>query len=61
VRAVYSTQPADRCKGSPPVCRPVPPSPAERARRVAEIRQVLAGSAPTFQARLDAVERREQP
>jgi hypothetical protein len=70
VRAVYSSCPADRCKGVqfleekiPDVPQPHHPAPltqAERARKVAELRQVLRGTAPTFQARLDA-ERREQP
>jgi hypothetical protein len=70
VRAVYCSCLADRCKGvhlppemiskSPPSHHPAPLTPAERARKVAELRQVLSGSAPTFQARLDA-ERRERP
>jgi hypothetical protein len=70
VRAVYCSCPADRCKGghlppemiskSPPSHHPTLLTPAERARKVAELRQVLSGSAPTFQAWLDA-ERRERP
>ena len=66
----YSIQPSAQCKGrsdpfteiSPhaattPRCGPL--SPQDRARRVAELRAVLA--APAFQARLRAGEQGEQP
>jgi hypothetical protein len=70
VRVVYSIPPTDRCKGvhlpaetipnPTPRHHPVQLSPDERARKVAELRQALSGTAPAFQARLDA-ERRERP
>jgi hypothetical protein len=72
VRASYSSRPNDRCKGrsqsinenssdAPPPRRPVPLAPDDRARRLAELRTALAGSAPTFQARILAGEQGEQP
>jgi hypothetical protein len=42
-----------RCFGSP--------TPDEKARRLAELRAVLADSTPAFQARIDAGKRGEQP
>ena len=66
----YSNQPSAQCKGrsdpfteiSPhaattPRCGPL--SPEDRARRVAQLRTILA--APAFQARLRAGEQGEQP
>ena len=44
----------------PPRCSG-PPTPEEKARRLAVLRAVLADSAPAFQARIDAGERGEQP
>ena len=38
-----------------------PPTPDEKARRLAALRAVLADSAPAFQARIHAGERGEQP
>jgi len=66
----YSNQPWAQCKGrsnpfteiSPPASttrRFGPLTPEDRARRVAELRTVLA--APEFQARLRATEQGEQP
>ena len=66
----HSNQPSAQCKGrsdpftenSPHAAttrRCGPLSPEDRARRVAELRAVLA--APAFQARLRAGERGEQP
>jgi hypothetical protein len=66
----YSNQPSAQCKGrSDPFTEISPPaattrlfgplSPEDRARRVAELRTVLA--APAFQARIDAGEQGEQP
>jgi hypothetical protein len=68
VRAGYSNRPTGGCKSrkptppenssdvaSPPR-RPIPPTNGEKARRVAELRIVLADAAPLFQARI----RREQ-
>jgi hypothetical protein len=66
----YSNQPSAQCKGrsdpfteisadAPQSRHHVPLSPEDRARRVAELRAVLA--APEFQARLRAGERGEQP
>jgi hypothetical protein len=62
---------ADRCKGdsisvteippeAPALRRSVPLTPDVRARRVAELRHVLSGTAPAFQARLDAGEGNQQ-
>jgi hypothetical protein len=57
----YSSRPTDCCKGrSEPVTEnssDAPPrfdplTPADRARRLAQLRLALAGSAPTFQARV---------
>ena len=45
---------------APPRCFG-PPTPEEKARRLAVLRAVLADSAPEFQARIDAGERGEQP
>ena len=66
----YSNQPSAQCKGrsdpsteispdAPTTRRFGPLSPEDRARRVAELRTVLA--APEFQARLRAGEQGEQP
>ena len=59
----YSNQPSAQCKGrSDPFTetpRSGPLSPEDRARRVAQLRAVLA--APAFQARLRAGEQGEQP
>ena len=68
----YSNQPLARCKGrsdsfteissdAPTTRRFGPPTPEEKARRLAVLRAVLADSAPEFQARIDAGERGEQP
>jgi hypothetical protein len=64
----YSSRPTNQCKGrsepttenssdAPPRFGPLAPD--DRARRVAELRAALAGSAPTFQARIDAGEQGE--
>lgn len=63
MRAGYSNRPTGRCKSrksalpkigstvaSPPQ-RFVPPTNSEKARRIAELRVVLADAAPLFQAR----------
>ena len=66
----YSNQPWAQCKGrsdpfteispdAPPTRRSGPLSPEDRARRVAELRTILA--APAFQARLRTGEQGEQP
>jgi hypothetical protein len=71
VRAGYSSRPTNQCKGrshsitenspdAPTPRRPGPLAPDDRARRIAELRTALAGSAPTFQARIDAGEQGEQ-
>ena len=68
----YSNQPWAQCKGRSDPFTEISPrasttprfgplSLEDRARRVAKLRAVLAGSAPTFQARIDAGERGEQP
>ena len=68
----YSNQPLAQCKGqsdsfteissdAPTTRRFGPPTPEEKARRLAVLRAVLADSAPEFQARIDAGERGEQP
>ena len=68
----YSNQPLAQCKGrsdsfteissdAPTTRRFGTPTPAEKARRLAVLRAVLADSAPEFQARIDAGERGEQP
>ena len=68
----YSNQPLAQCKGrsdsfteissdAPTTRRFGPLSLEDRARRVAKLRAVLAGSALTFQARIDAGEQGEQP
>ena len=70
--ADYSNQPLAQCKGrsdsfteissdAPTTRRFGPPTPEEKARRLAVLRAVLADSAPEFQARIDAGERGEQP
>ena len=56
------SQPIDPCKGRSPVPPEIPPdvptsrlsplSPDDRARRLAEIRAVLADAAPAFRARI---------
>ena len=66
----YSNQPSAQCKGRSDPFTEISPhaattprfgplSPEDRARRVAELRTVLA--APEFQARLRAGEQGEQP
>ena len=66
----HSSRPTNQCKGrsepsiknssdAPPRFGPL--APADRARRLAELRTALAGAAPTFQARIDAGERGERP
>ena len=66
----HSSRPTNQCKGrsepitenSPnalPRCGPL--TPEDRARRLTELRTVLAGAAPTFQARIRAGERGERP
>ena len=68
----YSNQPLAQCKGrsdsfteissdAPTTRRFGPPTPEEKARRLAVLRATLADSAPEFQARIDAGERGEQP
>jgi hypothetical protein len=63
VRAHHSNPTGERCKSrsgflteisldAPPPRRFVPLSPGDRARRLAEIRAVLADAAPTFRARI---------
>ncbi|HMB08851.1 MAG TPA: helix-turn-helix domain-containing protein, partial [Isosphaeraceae bacterium] len=65
MRAGYCNRPPDRCKGrfdsrtenspdAPATRRPGPLAPHDRDRRVAELREALAGTAPTSQARIDA-------
>jgi hypothetical protein len=67
VRAGYSIRPDKRCKGrsdgpvenpseAPPPHRFIPPSPADRARRLAELRATLKDAAPMFQARVRHVQ-----
>src|SRR5689334_2725177 len=69
VRAGYCNPPDDRCKTSPEGLtenppepagprRTVPPSPEDRARRLAELRTALSEAAPEFRARIDADEQR---
>ena len=59
----HSSRPTNQCKGrsepitenssdAPPCFGPLAPD--DRARRLAELRTVLADAAPTFQARIDA-------
>ena len=72
VRNGDSSPPLAQCKGrsdsfteissdAPTTRRFGPPTPEEKARRLAVLRAVLADSAPEFQARIDAGERGEQP
>ena len=67
-----ASRPTHCCKGrsdsfteissdAPTTRRFGPPTPEEKARRLAVLRAVLADSAPEFQARIDAGERGEQP
>ena len=69
--AGYSSRPTDQCKGrsdpitgnspdAPTPRRFGPLTPDDRDRRLAELRTVLAGAAPKFQARIDAGEQGEQ-
>jgi len=59
VRASHSSRPTDHCKRTPknpPAAaglqpHSIPLTPAERARRINELRTALAGTAPLFQAR----------
>ena len=68
------SKPSEECKGRSPIPLPKfhrgrrspprrfgPPTPEEKAHRLAVLRAVLADSAPEFQARIDAGERGEQP
>jgi hypothetical protein len=57
----WSHSSTENSADAPPPRRPGPRPPNDRARRLAVLRTALAGSAPTFQARIDAGERREQP
>jgi hypothetical protein len=68
----YSSRPTNQCKGrsepitenssdAPPIRRFGPLAPADRARRLAELRTALAGTAPKFQDRITAGEQGEQP
>jgi hypothetical protein len=68
----YSSRPSDCCKGrsepitenssdAPPIRRFGPLAPDDRARRLTELRTALAGSAPTFQARIRSGEQGERP
>lgn len=63
MRAHYSNRPTERCKSrssapidnfddvtSPPR-RSIPPTPGEKARRIAELREILADAAPLFRFR----------
>jgi hypothetical protein len=72
VRAGYSSRPTNQCKGRADPITENPsdvPTPRrfgplaldERDRRVAELRAVLTGTAPMFQARIDAGEWGERP
>jgi hypothetical protein len=67
----YSSRPTNQCKGrsepitenssdAPTTRRFGPLAPDDRARRLALLRTALAGSAPKFQARIDAGEQGEQ-
>jgi hypothetical protein len=68
----HSSRPTNQCKGRSepntenssdalPTQRFGPLAPDDRARRLAELRTVLAGAAPTFQARIRAGEQGERP
>jgi hypothetical protein len=68
----YSSRPTNQCKGrlititenssdAPPTRRFGPLAPDDRARRLAELRTALAGTALMFQARLRAGEQGERP
>jgi hypothetical protein len=71
VRLESLSQPAGRRKGRSPVPPEIPPdvpperhrplSPDDRARRLAEIRAVLADAAPTFRARIASGESEGRP
>ena len=60
MRASHSSRPTERCKRTPknpPASAglqrySIPLTPAERARRINELRTALAGTAPLFQARV---------
>jgi hypothetical protein len=65
----YSSRPTNQCKGrsepitenssdAPPRFGPLAPD--DRARRLAELRAALAGSAPTFQVRIRSGEQGER-
>jgi hypothetical protein len=56
-----SSDPTENCVDVPPFPRSVPPSPADRARRLAELREVLAHAAPAFRSRIDAAGRGDRP
>ena len=68
----YSSRLTNQCKGrsepitenssdAPPIRRFGPLAPDDRARRIAELRTALAGTAPKFQARMDAGKQGERP
>jgi hypothetical protein len=72
VRAGHCNPPDDRCKTTPEGLtenplgaaeprRTVPPSPDDRARRLAELRAALSDAAPAFRARIDADQRGARP
>ena len=72
VRAGYSSRPTYQCKGrshsitensadAPPLRRFGPLVPDDRDRRLAELRTILAGAAPTFQAWIRSGEQGERP
>jgi hypothetical protein len=72
VRAPHCSRPTNQCKrrsdsvtknssDAPPPRRFGPLAPDDRDRRVAELRVVLTGTAPMFQARIDAEEWGERP
>jgi hypothetical protein len=68
----YSSRPTNQCKGrsepitenssdAPPIRRFGPLAPDDRARRIAELRTALAGTAPLFQARVRRGEEGSRP
>lgn len=72
MRASHCIRPTNRCKGPsgstaeisptvPTTGQPVPLTPDDRARKVAELRRLLGDAASTFRARLEAAGRGELP
>jgi hypothetical protein len=55
-KSCKSTPPENCADVAAPPRRSIPPTPGEKARRIAELRAALADAAPLFQARI----RREQ-